>query len=184
MLMEGFSTTEQSAQAFSEGAVQSVKKRRSLEEKVGRIKWTGVLLNRALDELQAMRRDLDERDRKVWGELKEIKVMLRLVLAGFKGSGLIRYSPSMLERIACEDAVDAAILDAVFRAGSVGVLPKKVAQDPDLFKYGLRHYQVSRRIQRMNKRLFDGSKGVGELLFEKRGHRWALTSFASEAWGE
>jgi hypothetical protein len=34
---------------------------------------------------------------------------------------------------------------------------------------------VSRRLVRMNRRLhFE----TGELLFEKRGHRWALTRFA------
>jgi hypothetical protein len=25
---------------------------------------------------------------------------------------------------------------------------------------------------------------TGKVLFEKRGHKWALTSFAIEAWGE
>ena len=40
---------------------------------------------------------------------------------------------------------------------------------------------MSRRIVRMNKRLhFE----VDELLFEKRGHRWALTRFAFDVWGE
>lgn len=33
----------------------------------------------------------------------------------------------------------------------------------------------------MNRRL---SEEVGECLFEKRGLKWALTSFAFEVWGE
>ena len=49
-----------------------------------------------------------------------------------------------------------------------------------LQKYGLAYYDVSRRIVRMNKRL---KTEAGELLFEKRGHKWALTSFAFESWG-
>ena len=62
-----------------------------------------------------------------------------------------------------------------------GVFPKDVAKDPALGKYGLAHYDVSRRIVRMNKRLrFE----AGELLFEKRGHQWALTGFAFDVYGE
>ena len=33
----------------------------------------------------------------------------------------------------------------------------------------------------MNKRL---GQETGERLFEKRGHRWALTSFGFDVWGE
>lgn len=40
---------------------------------------------------------------------------------------------------------------------------------------------MSRRIVRMNKRL---ECETGERLFEKRGWKWALTSFALEIWGE
>ena len=93
----------------------------------------------------------------------------------------MKYSPPVLQKFACEDALDLAIVDAVFRAGSPGVLPKDVASDVSLRAYGLRHYHVSRRIVRMNRRLFGELR---ECLFEKRGHRWALTSFAFESWGK
>ena len=44
----------------------------------------------------------------------------------------------------------------------------------------LAYYDVSRRMVRMNKRLhFE----AGELLFEKRGHRWALARFAFDVYG-
>jgi hypothetical protein len=96
-----------------------------------------------------------------------------------------------LQKIACEDAVDVAILESVFRGGSRGVLPKDIAIDIDVdagFKnrapYGLKPYHVSRRILRMNKKLLDGPDGIGECLFEKRGLGWALTSFALEVWDE
>lgn len=125
-----------------------------------------------------------ERDRKIWEKLKELEVKQRLILQGFRGAELIRYSPPTLQRIACKDAVDVAILERVFQAGARGILPKDVAADVSLKAYGLRHYHVSRRIVRMNKRLFDGPEGIGELLFEKRGLKWALASFAFEVWNE
>jgi hypothetical protein len=47
--------------------------------------------------------------------------------------------------------------------------------------YGLKYYDVSRRIVRMNKRLhFE----TGKVLFEKRGHKWALTRFAFDVYGD
>ena len=104
----------------AENAVQESKKGRTLEEKMGRIKWTGVLLNRALDEIQRLKKELAERDRRFEGRLKEIEGRQRLILQGFRGANLIKYSPSALQKIACEDAVDIAILGSVVRAGRAG----------------------------------------------------------------
>lgn len=175
----------------AENAVEEPKKGRSLEEKMGRIKWTGVLLNRALDELQSLKKELAERDCKIEKRLKEIEVRQRLIIQGFRGANLIKYSPPALQRIACEDAVDVAILESVFRVGSRGILPKDIviaidvdAEFKNRARYGLKPYHVSRRILRMNRKLFDGPEGVGERLFEKRGLGWALTSFAFDVWGE
>jgi hypothetical protein len=178
--MEGFSLSEPIAQESSVEPVQKLKKGRTLEEKMGRVKWNSVLLNRISDEVKLLRKEL-EAEKKVHREdFKELLALQRLILNGFRGYGLLKYTPSMLEKYACEDAVDLAIVDVVFRVGAPGILPKIVASDASLKMYGLRHYHISRRIVRMNKRLF---KEMKECLFEKRGHKWALTSFAFEAWG-
>jgi len=58
------------------------------------------------------------------------------------------------------------------------IFPKDVAKQ--LSQYGLKYYEVSRRILHMNKRL---THETGEKLFEKRGWKWALTSFAFDIWG-
>jgi len=89
--------------------------------------------------------------------------------------------PSLLQRFACADAVDFAILDRVFQAGAPCILPKDVASDATLRQYGLKHYQVSRRIVHMNRRL---SKEMCKCLFEKVSLKWSLSSFAFEVWGE
>jgi hypothetical protein len=49
-----------------------------------------------------------------------------------------------------------------------------------LQQYKLEYYDVSRRIVHMNKHL---QLETGELLFEKRGHTWALTRFAFNVYG-
>ena len=65
--------------------------------------------------------------------------------------------------------------------GDPGVFPKDVAVAATLLKFHLKYYDVSRRIVRMNKRLrFE----VGEALFEKRGHKWAVSKFGFDVWGK
>jgi hypothetical protein len=83
----------------------------------------------------------------------------------------------MIQRIACGDEVDVEILEILHEAGSRGMLPKDVSAR--LGSYGVRRQQVTRRIQRMNRRM---EKEIGERLVEKRGWHWALTSFGFEAW--
>jgi len=60
-----------------------------------------------------------------------------------------------------------------------GILPSTIAKD--LSEYGLKRWDVTRRIQRINKKLM---KELGQKVAEKQGHKWALTSFARAAWGQ
>ena len=169
--MEGFSLTEPIKQDAGEELVQMLEKavekprgRRSQEEKIGRQKYHEVVTKQVLV-LQ-----------------KQILTELRWVRHKLDRLGEADYSSSDIEGFAVEDEVDRAIIQRVREAGSHGVLPKVVAADVNRRGgYGLRYYEVSRRIVRMNKKLYFET---GKLLFEKRGHRWALTSFAFECWGE
>jgi hypothetical protein len=141
-----------------EKPVQKVKKRRSQSDKIGRLKYNQQLLKRTL------------------AEVEEVKLMLRTIFAGLKGS--FNFEQPLIERVACEDEVDREILQALFEAGSPGMLPKDLAARLERFK--ITRHQISRKVLRMNKRL---KKEFGEYVAEKRGWRWALTSFAVEAWG-
>lgn len=143
----------------AEKTVQKGKKRRSQSDKIGRLKYNQQLLKRTL------------------AEVEEVKLMLRTIFAGLKGS--FNFEQSLVERVACEDEVDREILQALFEAGSPGMLPKDLASRLERFK--ITRHQASRRILRMNNRL---RKEFGEYVAEKRGWHWALTSFAVEAWGE
>lgn len=164
--MEGKVLSEHSEQEKGKLPVQSiekgVQKGRSRAEKDGRIKYTLTLLKRVLDEVQLMRETQ------------------RVILNGLKGAGYFKFGQSLLLRLACQDQADVDIVDAVREAGSAGVFPKDVAASQQLQRYGLKYYGVSRRIERMNDRV---KRETSELLFEKRGHRWALTRFALENFG-
>jgi hypothetical protein len=139
--------------------VQNQNKKRSQSDKIGRLKYNQQLLKQTL------------------AEVEEVKLMLRTIFAGLKGS--FNFEKSLIERIACRDEVDREILQLLFEAGSPGLLPKDLQAKVERFK--VTRHQISRRILRMNKQL---EKEFGEKAAEKRGWHWALTSFTMEAWGE
>ena len=143
----------------AEKPVQNPKKKRSQSDKIGRLKYNQQLLKQTL------------------AEVEEVKLMLRTIFAGLKDS--FNFEQSLIERIACEDEVDREILRLLFEAGKGGLLPKELSIK--LEQFTVTRYQVSRRILRMNKRL---EKEFGEHTAERRGWHWALTRFATEAWGE
>ncbi len=142
----------------SEKPVQTQKKKRSQSDKIGRLKYNQQLLKQTLSEIE------------------EIKLMLRTILAGLKGS--FNFSQSLIEQTACFDEVDKEILRLLFEVGYSGILPKDIADKLERFKITRHH--VSRRLIRMNKRL---SKEIGEDAAEQRGWHWAMTSFALGAYG-
>jgi len=143
----------------SENPVQNTKKKRTQSDKIGRLKYNQQLLKQTLSEIE------------------EVKLMLRTIFAGLKGS--FNFEQSLIERVACEDEVDREILGLLFEAGSSGLLPKDLAVKLERFK--VTRHQVSRRLLRINKRLV---KEFGEEGVEKRGWHWALTRFTLESWGK
>ncbi len=157
--MEKNSWSERSVMETAEKPVQNNKKKRSQSDKIGRLKYNQQLLKQTL------------------AEVEEVKLMLRTIFAGLKGS--FNFEQSLIERVVCSDEVDREILQGLFEVGSSGLLPKDLAVKLQRFK--VNRHQVSRRILRMNKRL---EKEFGEHVVEKRGWHWALTSFAVEIWSE
>jgi hypothetical protein len=148
-----------------ESSVGKVRKKdpRSIENKLGRQKWHEIKTD------------------KIYAQNKQILDELRWIRHHVKAQGESDVDMPMVERYAFRDQVDSEIFQRLMTAGDSGVFPKDVADDVALVKYHLRYYAVSRRIVRMNKRLhFE----VGEFLFEKRGHRWAVTKFGFEVWGK
>jgi MarR-like DNA-binding transcriptional regulator SgrR of sgrS sRNA len=140
----------------TEKPAQNPKKKRSQSYKIGRLKYNQQLLKQTLIEVE------------------EVKLMLRTIFAGLKDS--FNFEKPLIERVACQDEVDKEILRLLYEVGLTGLLPKDLQSRLEQFK--VTRYQISRRIQRMNKRL---EKEFGEHIAEKRGWNWALTSFTFEA---
>lgn len=139
--------------------IVSKSKKRSRAEKVGRYKYNQQLLKRVLS------------------KIGKIEAMQRTIFMGLKG--MFHFEKPLIQKIVCRDEVDEWILEVLFQAGSEGIFPKDIAAM--LRRYKVDRHKVSRRINRMNKRLH---KEIGQNAAEKRGHKWALTSFAFEIWGE
>jgi len=87
------------------------------------------------------------------------------------------FEPDYVQKVACEDEVDAQIITCLIEKGPWGILPSTIATE--LAGYGLKRWDVTRRIQRMNKKL---TKELGQKVAEKRGHQWAPTSFLIDIW--
>jgi hypothetical protein len=162
--------TEQNEQGLAEKGVQNngeetekPKKRRSQAEKLGRHKWNQQLLKSTLEGIE------------------DLKTELRWVRHKLDRLGEADYSKEDLEHFAVLDAVDKEIVQRLLEVGVDGALPKDVAAEVNKRDgYSLPYYEVSRRLVRLNKKLhFE----TGKVLFEKRGHRWALTRFAFEVYG-
>ncbi|MBS7633778.1 hypothetical protein KEJ15_09260 [Candidatus Bathyarchaeota archaeon] len=156
---------EQIKQESSETSAQPLKKTRSSAEKIGRLKYNQYLLKRVLT------------------EISEVRDVQRIILNGLKGAGYFQFDIPLIQKFACEDQLDLDILEMVYESGRGGIYPKDVAaalpQYKDTKGQPIKHFHVSRRIQRMNKRL---EYEIGERLFEKRGWKWAVTKFAFDVW--
>jgi hypothetical protein len=133
------------------------KRRRTRAEKVGRLKY------------------IIQRIGRLEQKIDEIDLRTRTMMAGLRE--WMSFKPGYVLKVACQDEVDAEIIERLVQADDGGVLPSAIAND--LSRYGLRRWDVTRRIQRMNKRL---RKELGKPVAEKRGHRWALSSFMRDAW--
>jgi len=132
-------------------------RRRTRAEKVGRLQY------------------ILERIRLLEGKISQIDLRTRTMMAGLRE--WMSFEPSYIQKVACEDEVDVEIITCLMQKGVGGLLPSAIAAE--LGEYGLKRWDVTRRIQRMNKKLM---KEVGQKVAEKRGHQWAPTSFLTEVW--
>ena len=169
--MERNVLTEQNEQGLAKKAVQTngkevqePKKKRSQSDKFGINRWNQHLLKDALDGIEDLKT-----------EMRWIRVKLDRI-------GEADYSKEDIEHLAVLDAIDKEIMQRLLEVGVDGALPKDVAVEVNKRGgYSLKRYDVARRLVRLNKKLH---KETGKVLFEKRGHKWALTRFAFESYNE
>lgn len=146
-------------QAKEENTITETPKRRSQSDKIGRHKYNQQLLKQILDRID------------------KVEKMQRTIIKGLEG--MFHFDKPFIQKVACRDEVDQEILELLFQNQPDGLFPKDVAARLQQFK--LNRFQVLRRIKAMNRRL---EKEIGQRVAEKRGHHWALTSFAVDGWRE
>jgi len=142
----------------SESSETGVKRRRTQAEKVGRIKYIVYKLGRLERQLKL----IDDRTKTLVQGLQDF----------------MEFEKGYVEDVICRDDVDKLILQTLLEVGNAGILPSQLSAK--LSRYRMDRWRVTRRIQRMNKRL---RKELGQSVAEKRGHKWAMTSFMHETWG-
>jgi len=142
----------------SESSETYVKRRRTQAEKVGRIKYIVYKLGRLERQLKL----IDDRTKTLVQGLQDF----------------MQFEKGYVEDVICRDEVDKLILQTLLEVGNAGILPRQLSAK--LSRYRMDRWRVTRRIQRMNKRL---RKELGQSVAEKRGHKWAMTSFMHETWG-
>lgn len=118
----------------------------SKEEKVGRGKW----IVRTLKRMEDRQKRIDRRTRMLAAGLRELFIL----------------GEDYVSMVACQDNIDKAILVALREAGATGRQSGELAVQLDID-----HRDVSRRIQRMNKRM---EQEIGENIIKKYGHKWKL----------
>ncbi|WGM90147.1 MAG: hypothetical protein NUK63_03265 [Candidatus Bathyarchaeum tardum] len=122
------------------------KKRRSVEEKVGRHKW----IIRTLKKIERRQKIIDRRT--------------RMLAAGLRS--LFSLGEDYVSMIVCKDEVDVAILYALREAEATGRQTGELATQLDID-----HRDISRRIERMNKKMI---QEIGEPVITKKGHKWKI----------
>jgi len=142
-----------------EASEQSVPKRRSQADKVGKHKY----------ELQVLHR--------LEGRMERIEYMQRVILTGLEG--YFRFDRSLVEKVCCESELDLAIVGLVYEAGDAGVLAKEIVRR--LPQFDLEKHRILRVVKRVNRNV---EKVFGRRIIEKRGKKWAFTEFGVEIWGK
>ena len=97
------------------------------------------------------------------------------MIQGFEHTFL--FDDDYITSIACNDELDQEILDVLYMAGALGKLPRDIALE--LAEYRINPWNVTQRVRRMNTRL---DSHIAKHLAEKRGLKWALTSWTYSNW--
>ena len=80
----------------------------------------------------------------------------------------------------CQDEADEALLTYLRSKGDQGITPTEACAAKQLARFHFKPFHITRRIQRMNKRL---KAELDKPVAEKHGRRWVLTRFVYKAWG-
>jgi len=141
-----------------ENIEETIPKRRSQADKIGKHKYEVALLHR-----------LENR-------MERIEQMQRIIFHGLMD--YFHFDKPLIEKVAAESEMDLAVICAVFESGA-GILAKEIAAK--LPQYNLEKHKILRIVNRVNRNVDDA---FGKRIIEKRGKKWVFTEFGFEIWGK
>lgn len=142
---------------------EKLQRKRPQWAKEGKFRYLNRKLDAIRDEVRAIKRLMDTRLR-----------VLTNTLAPF-----MQIEPDYITQIVCADEADGLLLDYLLSAGDLGITPGEAVQEETLRRFRFKPYQITRRLQRMNKLL---QAELGKSVAEKYHRRWVITGFVSRAW--
>ena len=107
---------------------------------------------------------------------RHVEKQLRIVLNCW--APLLEIDSDYLVSVVCRDEGDWALLDYLRSKGSVGITPTEACGAEELERFRFKPFHITRRIQRMNKRL---GEDIGKRVAASYNRRWVLTRFAQQS---
>jgi len=134
------------------------KKPRSPWDKEGKF----VYLNRKLTE---MRKEFK-------ATMRRIETRLQVLTRSMQP--FMTFEPDYILQVVCRDERDRALFDYLISQGDLGITPTEACVAKDLKGFKFKKFQVTRRIQRMNRRL---QVELNRNVADSHGRRWVVTNF-------
>ena len=106
-----------------------------------------------------------------------IEKQQRIIFHGLQG--YFKFDRPLVEEVGCQSELDLAVVNLIFESGSGGILAKDIPGR--LPEFGLERHKVLRIVRRVNHNV---EKAFGRPVIEKRGKKWAFTSFGVQVWGK
>lgn len=126
-----------------------------------------------------LHRKLDSQHAEVMAALKRLEIKMRVLTKTLQP--MMEIEPAYIQSVVCQDEADLALLEHLRERGPQGTTPTEAALDPGLRRWNFKPYHITRRFQRMNKRL---KEELGRPVAESYQRRWVITQFVLQAWNE
>jgi len=139
------------------------KKQRSAWDKEGKF----VYINRKLTE---MRKEFRATMRRIETQLQVLTRSMRPFMT---------FEPDYIVQVICRDEHDQVLFDYLLSKGDLGITPTEACVAEELKGFKFKKFQVTRRIQRMNRRL---QTELNRNVADSHGRRWVVTHFVLKAW--
>lgn len=148
-----------------ENGVMKGQKGRSQMDKVGKFRYLNSKVDRLTEEMRKLRGEQEARFRVLFNALRPL---------------FAEVDSDFIVNVVCEDEADVALLDYLRSKGDSGITPSEASVAVELRKFRFKPYHVTRRVQRMNRRL---RRELGKPVAESIMRRWVLTSFVGRSFG-